>query len=155
MGEKVRFEVELQPEGSSAYAIVPDEVGARLGVRGRTSVVGTLNGHPFRNQVMPYGFEDGSKRLLMPVNNAVRKAAGDLRPGDTVTFELERDEASRSASVDVPPELEAALAGDAALRRAWDALSPSRRREAAEHLAAAKRDETRARRLQELLAGLR
>ena len=76
MGEKVRFEVVLQPEGSSAYAVVPDEIGARLGVRGRTSVVGTLNGHPFRNQVMPYTFEDGAKRLLMPVNNAVRKAAG-------------------------------------------------------------------------------
>ena len=155
MGEKVRFEVELQPEGSSAYAVVPDEIGARLGVRGRTSVVGTLNGHPFRNQVMPYGFEDGSKRLLMPVNNAVRKAAGGLRPGDTVTFELERDDASRSASVDLPADLEQALATDGELRAAWDALSSSRRREAAEHIASAKRDETRARRLEELLTSLR
>jgi len=155
MGDRIRFEVELQPEGSSAYAVIPDEIGARLGVRGRTSVVGTLNGHPFRNQVMPYGFEDGSKRLLMPVNNAVRKAAGDLKPGDTVIFELQRDEASRSASVDVPADLEDALAADAGLRAAWDALSPSRRREAAEHLGSAKRHETRARRLQELLAALR
>lgn len=155
MGEKVRFEVVLEPEGSSAYAVVPDDIGARLGVRGRTSVVGTLNGHPFRNQVMPYTFEDGAKRLLMPVNNAVRKAAGGLKPGDTVTFELERDEASRSATVDVPPDLEAALRLDPGLRAAWDALSPSRRREAAEHIASAKRDVTRARRVQELLAALR
>ena len=79
----------LQPEGSSAYAVVPDEIGARLGVRGRTSVAGTIDGHPFRNQVMPYTFEDGAKRLLMPVNNAVRKAGrraearrhGHLRAG--------------------------------------------------------------------------
>jgi Bacteriocin-protection, YdeI or OmpD-Associated/Domain of unknown function (DUF1905) len=155
MGERVRFEVELQPEGSSAYAVVPHDIGARIGVRGRTSVVGTLNGHPFRNQVMPYGFEDGSRRLLMPVNNAVRKAAGGLRPGDTVTFELERDDASRSASVEMPADLEQALAIDAGRRAAWDALSPSRRREAAEHIASAKRAETRARRLEELLASLR
>ena len=114
-----------------------------------------LNGHPFRNQVMPYTFEDGAKRLLMPVNNAVRKAAGGLKPGDTVTFELERDEASRSATVDVPPDLEAALRADPGLRAAWDALSPSRRREAVEHIASAKRDVTRARRMQELLAALR
>ena len=147
MGERVRFEVELQPEGSSAYAVVPDEVGERLGVRGRTSVVGTLNGHPFKNQVMPYTFGGGEKRLLMPVNNAVRKAAGGLRPGDFVTFELERDESSRSAAIDVPPELQAALAADPALRAAWDALAPSHRREHAEHVAEAKQPATRQRRL--------
>ena len=48
-----------------------------------------------------------------------------------------------------------ALAADAGLRAAWDALSSSRRREAAEHIASAKRDETRARRLEELLTSLR
>jgi len=155
MGERVRFEVELQPEGSSAYAVVPPEIGARLGVRGRTSVVGTLNGHPFRNQVMPYTFDGGEKRLLMPVNNAVRKAAGGLRPGDTVTFELERDDVSRSAVVDVPPELDAALAADAALRAAWEALPPSHRREHAGFVAEAKRSETRQRRVAQTIDRLR
>jgi hypothetical protein len=155
MGEQVRFEVVLQPEGTSAYAIVPDDIGARLGVRGRTSVVGTIDGHPFRNQVMPYNLEDGSKRLLMPVSNAVRKAAGGIAQDARVVFELERDDAARSAGVEIPDVLAAALDGDTDLRRAWDALSPSRRREAAEQLSAAKRDDTRARRLQALLASLR
>ena len=155
MGERVRFEVELQPEGSSAYAVVPDDVGDRLGVRGRTSVVGTLNGHPFRNQVMPYTFERGRKRLLMPVNNAVRKAAGGLRPGDRVTFELERDEASRSADVPLPDELAGALAADPSLRAAWEALAPSHRREHAEFIAEAKRPDTRARRLAQTIERLR
>jgi hypothetical protein len=147
MGERVRFELELQPEGSSAYAVVPEDVGERLGVRGRTSVVGTLNGHPFRNQVMPYTFDGGARRLLMPVSNAVRKAAGGLRPGDVVTFELERDEQSRSAEIDVPPELQAALDADPALRAAWHALAPSHRRDHAEAIATAKRPATRERRL--------
>jgi hypothetical protein len=155
MPERVRFEVELQPEGSSAYAVVPDEIGARLGVRGRTSVVGTLNGHPFRNQVMPYTFDGGEKRLLMPVNNAIRTAAGGLKPGDVVTFELERDETSRSATVDVPPELQAMLDADPALRAAWDALAPSHRREHAEFVAEAKQAATRARRLASTVERLR
>lgn len=155
MGQKVRFEVELQPEGSSAYAVVPDEIGQRLGVRGRTSVTGTLNGHPFRNQVMPYTFEGGEKRLLVPVNNAVRKAAGGLKPGDRVVFELERDDGSRSAVVELPDELAAAFASEPDLRAAWETLAPSHRREHAEFLAEAKRPETRARRVAQTLQRLR
>ena len=155
MAETVRFEVELQPEGSSTYVVVPDDIGERLGVRGRTSVVGTLNGHPYRNQVMPYTFDGGEKRLLMPVNNAVRKAAGGLQAGDVVTFELERDEASRSATVEVPADLQAALDADPALRARWDALAPSHRREHAEFVAEAKRSETRQRRLSQTVQRLR
>jgi hypothetical protein len=155
MGDKVRFAVQLQPQGSSAYAVVPDDIGARLGVRGRTSVVGTLNGHPFRNQVMPYTFDGGEKRLLMPVNNAVRRAAGGLKPGDIVTFELERDDASRSADVEIPAELQAALDGDPAVRTAWDALAPSHRREHAGFVAEAKRADTRERRVAQTVVRLR
>jgi uncharacterized protein YdeI (YjbR/CyaY-like superfamily) len=91
----------------------------------------------------------------MPVSNAVRKAAGGIAQDARVVFELERDDAARSAGVEIPDVLAAALDGDTDLRRAWDALSPSRRREAAEQLSAAKRDDTRARRLQALLASLR
>ena len=153
MGEKVRFEVELQPERSSAYAVIPDAIGARLGVRGRTSVVGTLDGHPFRNQVMPYTFDGGEKRLLMPVNNAVRKAAGGLKPGDVVTFELERDATSRSAEIVVPADLQVALGADPAA--AWAALAPSHRREHAESVTSAKREDTRTRRIQAVIERLR
>jgi hypothetical protein len=151
MGERVRFEAVLQPEGSSTFIVVPDEIGVRIGVTGRTSVVGTLNGHPFKNQVMPYGLEGGGKALFMPVNNTVRKAIGDIAAGDTVVFELERDEASRSKEVMLPAELEQALSADDRLRAAWDAQSPSRRRDDAEHIAEAKRPETRARRLAEIV----
>jgi hypothetical protein len=155
MGERVRFEAILQPEGSSTFVVVPDEIGTRIGVKGRTSVVGTLNGHPFKNQVMPYGLEGGAKALFMPVNNAVRKAIGAIAAGDTGVFELERDEASRSKEVRLPAELEQALSADDSLRAAWDAQSPSRRRDDAEHIAEAKRPETRAGRLAELVGRLR
>ena len=51
--------------------------------------------------------------------------------------------------------VDALVGADTGLRAAWEALSPSRRREAAEHIASAKLDATRARRLEELVASLR
>lgn len=57
----------------------------------------------------------------------------------------------------VPAELEARLATDAALRRAFDALTPGRRRSHILHIGGAKQSETRARRVErcvpEILAG--
>jgi uncharacterized protein YdeI (YjbR/CyaY-like superfamily) len=99
---------------------------------------------------MPYTV-DGRKQLLMVVNNAVRQAIGGIAAGDTVTFELERDERSRSATVDVPADLQAALDADPAVAAAWAALAPSHRREHAESVASAKRGDTRARRIQDVL----
>lgn len=57
----------------------------------------------------------------------------------------------------VPDELQARLAVDAALRRAFDALTPGRRRSHILHIGGAKQSETRARRVErcapEILAG--
>jgi uncharacterized protein YdeI (YjbR/CyaY-like superfamily) len=55
----------------------------------------------------------------------------------------------------IPRELAEALAGDPAAQRAFDALPPSHRREYAEWVAEAKRDDTRARRVQQTLERLR
>jgi hypothetical protein len=153
MAERVVFEAVLRPEGSSTFVVVPEEVGERLGVRGRTSVKGTIDGRPFSNQVMPYGV-GAQRQLLMVVNTAVRRTLGKVA-GDTVTFELERDPRSRSAAVLVPPELAAALAADPEALAAWDALSPSHRREHAEAIAEAKRPETKERRVARTIERLR
>ena len=140
----VRFSVTLQPEGSGTYVVIPDDVVTALGARGRTSVTGTIDGRPFRNQVMPYRDESpAGRRFYMVVNRAVRTTIGK-GPGDHVVFELARDAAPRP--VDVPAELLDALAADPAAREAFDALAPSHRREYAEFVAEARRDETRRRR---------
>ena len=72
-----------------------------------------------------------------------------------VEFDLERDERSRSADVEIPPELAEALADEPEASAAFDALAPSRRREHADHVAAAKRPETRVRRAADVVARLR
>ena len=55
----------------------------------------------------------------------------------------------------VPPELAAALEAEPAARRTFEGLSPSGQREYAEHIAGAKREETRLRRLERSLELLR
>jgi Bacteriocin-protection, YdeI or OmpD-Associated/Domain of unknown function (DUF1905) len=150
----VRFTVELLPAPLGTFVEIPAEVVAALNVTGRTSVVGTIDGQPFRNQFMPYTVEGHGRTVMMVVNKAVRTSLGKAN-GDTVEFDLERDERSRSADIEVPPELAAALAADPAATAAWDALAPSHRREYAEHVAEAKQPATRERRAAKTVERLR
>jgi Bacteriocin-protection, YdeI or OmpD-Associated/Domain of unknown function (DUF1905) len=125
-----------------------------LGATGRTSVVGSIDGHPLRHQFMPYTFEGVGRQVVMAVNRATREAIGK-DAGDMVEFDLERDERSRSADVEIPRELADLLVADSAAAAAFEALAPSRRREMAEHVAEAKRPETRLRRAAEAIDRLR
>ena len=150
----VRFTARLEPIESGTFVVIPADVVEALRATGRTSVAGTIDGHPIRHQFMPYVFEGVGQQVVMAVNKATRQAIGKAA-GDTVEFDLERDERSRSAAVVVPAELLAVLAADPAARTAFEALAPSRRREFAEHVAAAKRPETRDRRAMAVLDQLR
>jgi len=149
-----RFTARLEPIESGTFVVIPADVVEALRATGRASVTGTIDGHEFRNQFMPYTFEGVGRQVVMAVNKATRRAIGK-NAGDTVEFDLERDERSRSADVQVPPELAEALGADPAAKTAFDALAPSHRREYAEHVAEAKRPETRLRRAAEVIAALR
>ena len=58
--------------------------------------------------------------------------------------------ANRNKPLQVPDELAAVLADNADVRERFDALSPGKRREYAEHIAEAKRAETRIKRLEKI-----
>ena len=149
-----RFTARLESIESGTFVVIPADVVAALGATGRTSVVGTIDGHPLRHQFMPYTFEGVGRQVVMAVNKATRGAIGK-NAGDTVDFDLERDERSRSADVEIPAELADALAADPAAKAAFDALAPSHRREYAEHVAEAKRPGTRERRAAHAIERLR
>ena len=149
-----RFTARLEPIESGTFVVIPAEVVEALRATGRTSVVGTIDGHAFQNQFMPYTFEGIGRQVVMAVNKATRGALGK-DAGDTVDFDLERDERSRSADVEIPAELADALAADPPAKAAFDALAPSHRREYAEHVAQAKRPETRQRRAADTIERLR
>lgn len=133
--------------GGGAAAQIPDDVTAALGGRKQMRVTGTLNGVPMRTSTMPYrgGFYVG-------IHKAAREAAG-VAIGDEVELELTRDDSPRV--LELPPELEAAFAKEAALRERFDALSFSRRRDLAGPISEAKKPETRAARVEKALAALR
>ena len=83
-----------------------------------------------------------SKRLL--------KQAG-LSVGDTATV---RFQVVDQDAVTLPPELERALERNADLRSRWASLSAGKRRGFAHRIASAKREETRVRRLEEVVDAL-
>ena len=85
------------PDGLGTFVFIPDDAVTAVRARGRTSVAGTIDGRPFRNQFMPYDFEGEGKRYAMAVNKAVRAEIGGKGPGDTVEFVLERDDTPRGS----------------------------------------------------------
>ena len=150
----VRFTATLLPIEGGTYVDIPAEAVEALQATGRTSVIGTIDGRPFKNQFMPYTFEGVGRKVVMVVNKATRTALGK-EAGDSVDFELGRDERSRSADTAVPIELQAALDADPAASAAWAAVAPSHRGEHAEFVAGAKRPETRERRAAQTVERLR
>jgi Bacteriocin-protection, YdeI or OmpD-Associated/Domain of unknown function (DUF1905) len=137
-----RFEAILGGDAGDLPAVVlPADVAAAMGGRARIPVAGTINGVPFRGSTMPMG--DG--RHCVGFRKEIRARAGGVEVGDAIAIEIGRDDAPRT--VDVPDDLAAALAAEPGVRAAFDAMSYTHRREWAEAVEAAKRPETRARRI--------
>jgi len=143
------FTGRLEPgRGGGAFVILPEDVLDALGGKGRFRVVGVLNGVGYSSSTMPMG----GGRVCLGVHKATRQRAG-VELGDEVEVEIERDTTPRELTV--PEDLAAALSGDAAAGAAFERLSFTHRREYAEWVAGAKREETRARRIAKTLEGLR
>ena len=149
-----RFRAAIQPTpGGGSYVAVPDAAREALGAGGRTSVTGTIDGFPIVGQVMPYSFPDVGKVVLLGITKATRAAIGK-DAGDEVEVELVRDDTPRSATFEIPAELQAALEGNASAKAAFDQLAPSHRREYARHVAEAKQSATRQRRAERVVEQL-
>ncbi|MEJ7697501.1 MAG: DUF1905 domain-containing protein [Candidatus Limnocylindrales bacterium] len=113
----------LGPMESGTFVVIPADVVEAFRATGRTSVVGTIEGQPFRNQFMPYTLEGVGRQVVMAVSKATRDAIGKVA-GDTVDFDLDRDERPRSADVEFPVELAEALAADSAAASAFRGARP-------------------------------
>lgn len=109
--------------------------------RGRFDVQGSINGLPFTGCAAW-----GEGVLRIPLSLELR-APMRVQNGDRVDIVIER---IPSQDVhELPDALSAILHADAALSRAFAELPPSAKRAWAHHIAGAKRDETRERRLQQ------
>lgn len=143
---KLRLPAEAISASNLGFTVDEADVLA-LGAGKRPPVVVTVGEGTFRTRIAPMG-----GYYLIGITKA-NKALTGIEAGEVYDLEVILDTAERT--VEVPAELAEALDADAQLRATWDAWSFTRRREAAESIAGAKRPETRARRVAATLELLR
>jgi hypothetical protein len=143
----MRFTATVELHGKSATGIVvPPEVVETLGAGKRPAVTVALGGHTYRSTIASMG-----GRFLLPLSAENRTAAG-VAAGDRVDVDVEVDTAPRT--VEVPADLAAALDADPEVRRRFDALPFTSRKEHARSVQDAKAEATRLRRIGKVLAAL-
>lgn len=134
--------LEAAPRGGCFIAI-PFDIEKAFGTRGRVKVRATFDGISYRGSIAPMG-----GRHVLGVLKDIRAKLGK-EAGDHVAVVLEQDTEVRL--FEVPPELDQAFRKKPVLRRVFDSLSYTRRRETAQFIAGAKKEETRQRRVEKVL----
>lgn len=129
------------------YLLVPPGVPAAFGAAETFVVEAEIDGRPVgRRSVKPWSRQADDDRWFLELTKAQLGALG-LDQGSRVEVALVPARA-------VPPELETALQ-EAGLQAAWSALGAAERRALAEEVFAAKKPETRSRRIDKALSMLR
>ncbi|WP_395727530.1 DUF1905 domain-containing protein [Nakamurella sp.] len=134
--------------GNNVGIVVPEEIVHGFGRGKRVPVLVTIDGDcTYRSTIASMG-----GRYLISFGAETRAATG-RGAGDEVEVALAVDDAPRT--VEVPTALADRLATDPAAAAAWAALSYSNQRAHALSVDGAKTDDTRARRVEKVLAALR
>jgi len=142
------FTAKLQPVPHGGhYVAVPRAVAEAAGLKHGLRVRGSVNGAPYRSALMMYG-----GIFHLGVRKATLAEAGVKTPA-VVTVSIEPDVEPLPTDV-VPPDLARALKRKPTAAAAWARLRPSLRREHVRSLQSAKKPETRARRLDKIVASL-
>lgn len=149
MAKQHKFKVKLLGvKGSEAATFKPPfDVPTTFGRKGRVPIKGTINGFPFRSSLMNMGHGH-----FTVVNREMRQGA-KVKAGDTVLIVIELDEEKRT--VDVPAWLKKIIHADAKARAAWPELSFTHQKEYVREIVEAKREETRDKRVAQMLHNLR
>lgn len=141
------FKALLEPTGDAlrwVIARVPFDPAEVWPVRKGRRVRGEINGFAFRTALFP---EAGGKKHVLLVNKRMQ-AGARARVGDTVQIRLEPDLEERDATV--PAELAKALKPDRDLRRYFDAMKPSMRRDIGRYVGEPKSNASRTKRAEEV-----
>jgi Bacteriocin-protection, YdeI or OmpD-Associated/Domain of unknown function (DUF1905) len=132
------IEVEILSDGGMCAVPVPFDPKAVFG-KVRAPVRVTINGYTFRSTIARM-----SGQTFIPLRKSNREAAA-VAGGDRVKVRIAADAGARA--VDVPPDLAKALKAKSGLWKQWAELSYTHQRECAESVLAAKKPETRGRRI--------
>ena len=123
--------------------VVPEKVVEGFGQGKRPKVTVTLKGYSYRSTVSVMG-----GKYMLPLAKVHREASG-VKDGEKVEVTLELDAAPRE--VEVPKDLAAALK-KAGVRKGFDSLAFTFRKEHVRSIEEAKAPETRARRIEKAVA---
>ena len=144
----MRFRTTIEQGGKTATGIrIPAEVVEALGAGGRPPIRVTINGHTYRSTVA-----SRSGQYLVGVSAENRESAG-VAGGDEVDVDIELDTEPRE--VIVPPDLAAALEPHPEAKRFFEGLSYSQKQWFVLPIDAAKKPETRQRRVDKAIGMLR
>jgi hypothetical protein len=136
-----RAVVESARGGGHVLEVNPD-VAEKLGAKHRTRVRGTLDETEYRSNLVSMG-----GRLVLGVHKATLQAAGrDTGDAVRVTMAIDTEPLPND---EVPAILARALKKSAPARAAWESMPPSHRRRYVGYITEARRDETRARRVED------
>lgn len=142
------MDLDVVPTGRTTATVIltQEQVDALRGApgRGRVMLVITYAAQVFRTSISVY-----RGQWMMVVNEAMRD--GGMTPPGTYTVDIEVDTAERT--VEVPDDLAAAVS-EAGLREAWERQSYTNRKEFVRAVVEAKKPETRARRIEKVVATL-
>ncbi|MBW4041750.1 MAG: DUF1905 domain-containing protein [Acidobacteria bacterium] len=141
----VEYRTTMHLTGRNTGIPVPTEVLEALAGGRRPAVSVVVNGYRYRSTVGSMG-----GHALIPFA-AERRAESGIAGGDPLEVSLELDATPRETAV--PEDLAVALA-EADVRKAFDALSPSRRAAHVDAVEGAKAPETRARRIAAVVGSL-
>lgn len=144
---ELRVHTVLTGRGPAAAILLTDEQVASFGAGKAFPVAVTLGGRTARLRLARMGGEN-----MIGLSKAARADLG-VEIDQEVDAVIRLDTAERV--VEVPPALAAALDADPAVRAAFDALSPSARKEHARAVAEAKQEATRERRIAKIVESLR
>lgn len=140
-----RFRARLGSAGRPLFVIVPFDVKKEFG-KARAPVKVSVNGLSYRSTICVYG-----GKYYLPVRSDHREAAG-VKAGDIVDVTIASDTEARE--VEVPAELATVFAKSRQAKASWEQLSYTAKKEHAVAILAAKKPETRSRRLQKILETL-
>jgi hypothetical protein len=131
----------------TAYVSIPYDVQEVYGTRGQVKVKATFDGHPYRGVLANMG----TGCHIIGLRKDIRQTIGK-QVGDKVKVEIEQDFDERV--VEIPADLKKELAKSKKAQEFFDSLSFTNRKEYAFWISSAKKEETRAKRLSEVVPKL-
>jgi bifunctional DNA-binding transcriptional regulator/antitoxin component of YhaV-PrlF toxin-antitoxin module len=146
---KFKAEIKKHPKVNAAFIEFPYPVEEEFGTKGQVKVRVEFDGYEYRGSLAKMGYHCH----CVGITQEIRKAIGK-EPGDIIQVVLTKDKSPRI--IEVPEDLAALLNKNLEVKKYFDDLSYTHKKEYVEWIVSAKKAETREKRLKktiEMLTG--